>query len=84
MSQDQPGTTPPRELQLRRAPRYRSFVITAAALGVAVAAVVTLSRPVAGNYSAGSVFGYLAVSLGLLGALVGAAVAVLVERPRRR
>ena len=59
-------------------------MITAAGLGVAVAAVATIARPIAGDYSAGSVFGYLAVSLGLLGALVGGAVAVLVERPRRR
>ena len=77
-------TVPTRELRLRRAPRYRAFVITGAALAVLVAAVSTVALPVTGKYSAGSVFGYLAVSLGLFGALLGAAAAVLVERPRRR
>ena len=75
---------PTPDLRLRRAPRYRAFLITGAALGVLVAAVSTVALPVTGNYSAGGVFGYLAVSLGLFGALLGAGVAVLVERPRRR
>ena len=75
---------PTPELRLRRAPRYRAVVITGAAVAVLVAAVSTVALPVTGRYSAGSVFGYLAVSLGLFGALLGAAVAVLVERPRHR
>ena len=79
----QPALPTP-DLRLRRAPRYRAFVITGAALAVLVAAVSTVVLPVTGKYSAGSVFGYLAISLGLFGGLLGAAVAVLVERPRRR
>ena len=83
-SPDQDGAPPEREAvrygRFRRAPRYGSFVVTGAAVGVVIAVILSLSRPATGEFSRNSVIGYLAATLGLLGALLGAAVAVLLDR----
>lgn len=82
---DQPqGTGPdePRRLAVRRAPRYRVFVGTGVLLAVAAALVLALLTPPDARFSRFSVFGYLALSLGLVGALLGGLVAVLLERRR--
>jgi hypothetical protein len=70
--------------RVRRAPRYGSFVVTGAAVGVVIALVLSLSRPATGQFSQNSVIGYVAATLGLLGALAGAGVAVLLDRRRPR
>lgn len=77
---DEPG---PREVTMRRAPRYRAFVGTGAIIGVVLAVLLIALFPDDGRFSTASVLGYLAVSLGLVGGLLGGAVAVLVERPHR-
>ena len=80
-AQDVPA---PVQVRLRRAPRYRAFVVTGALLG-AVAGIVArllLGDP-ASVFSAGTTAGYLAAIGLLLGGLLGGAVAVLVERPGR-
>jgi hypothetical protein len=69
---------------LRRAPRYRAFIGTGAVAGAVLAVVLTALFPDDGRFSTGSVMAYLAISLALVGGLVGGAVAVVVERPRRR
>ena len=79
------GDEPPApvRVRLRRAPRYRAFVVAGAVLG-AIAGIVAsllLGDP-ASLFSAGATTGYLAAIGLLLGALVGGAVAVLVERLR--
>ena len=79
------GETPrPVHVRIRRAPKYRSFVVAGAVLGV-IAAVVTTA--VLGNgdarFSPSTVTGYLAAIGLLIGGLLGAAVAVLVDRPGR-
>jgi hypothetical protein len=72
-------------VRIRRAPRYRAFVLVGAILGLvagAVASIVLGGGP--GNFSPASLTGYVGVIGLLLGGLLGGAVAVLVERPRRR
>lgn len=65
----------------RREPRYRAFVGTGVLAGVLAAVVLTLLVPdPGGRYSASSVFGYLAASLGAVGALLGGGAAVLAAR----
>lgn len=66
----------------RRAPRYGSFVATGAIVGVVLGLVLSLARPASGDFSQNSVIGYVAATLGLLGALLGAGVAVLLDRRR--
>ena len=61
----------------RREPRYPLFLATGAAAGVLVAAVIALLVVSPQTYSRATVFGYLAVSLGLLGTLLGGLAAVL-------
>lgn len=73
----------PRQVELRRAPRYRAFVLTGALAGVLAALVVSRLTADDPQFSAGSILGYLAVILGLIGGVLGGGVAILVERPRR-
>ena len=71
-------------VHLRRAPRYRAFVLVGAVLGLLAGAVVAI---VLGGgeapFSPTTVTGYVGAIGLLVGGLLGAAVAVLVERPRR-
>lgn len=82
-------------VRLRRAPRYLPFMISGGALGLVVAAVLTalsrrLADPLAAttlgvgrNYSAMQVLLYLGLALVAIGGMLGAAVALLLERRRR-
>ncbi len=80
------GVALPTRLRLRRAPRYRAFTLTGVVVGVLVGVVLTFAfhpGPDAA-YSLRSVLGYLVATLGLTGALLGAATAVVVERRKRK
>ncbi len=80
-----PAAAPdPAGLRLRRAPKYRAFMLTGVVLGVLVALLVVALAPDSGDGNGRSVLGYLAVSLGAFGALLGGATALLVERRRPR
>jgi hypothetical protein len=80
----QPDADPAR-LRMRRAPKYRAFVLSGIVIGVLAALVAVALAPDTGDGRGGSVLGYLAVSLGALGALLGGAAALLLEgRARRR
>ena len=80
---DQVGAEPQvRYGRKRRAPRYGSFVVTGALVGVLLGLGLSLTRPATGQFSQNSVIGYVAATLGLLGALLGAGVAVLLDRRR--
>jgi hypothetical protein len=71
------------QVRLRRAPRYRPFMATGAVLGAAVgllAAATTGSLPA--GFSTQTVLGYFGAIGLLLGVVVGAGAAVLVERRR--
>ncbi len=77
------GGSAPRYGRPRRAPRYGSFVATGALVGIVLGVVLSLSQPASGQFSQNSVVGYVAAILGLVGALVGGAVAVLLDRRAR-
>jgi hypothetical protein len=83
------SSDPPPELLthgVRAAPRYRAFIAVGAGLGVIAALVLTMAFEAGPEYPRSTVFGYLAVLLGLVMGLVGGVVAVIVDRrshPRR-
>lgn len=70
------------QVRLRRAPRYRSFVVTGVLVGLALAGVVATAVPLTEGYSLRAVYTYVALPLGLVGALIGAGAAILLERRR--
>jgi hypothetical protein len=65
--------------QVHRSPRYGAFLLTGAVIGVVVAVISGAIGTGDGSMSAGRLIGYLAMVFGLLGALLGGAVAVVVE-----
>jgi hypothetical protein len=81
-SEEKPDLPPDAvQVRIRRAPRYRAFVLAGAILGLvagAVASIVLGDGP--GAFSPSTVTGYVGVIGLLVGGLLGAAVAVLVER----
>jgi hypothetical protein len=80
---DAPDSEPPvRYGRRRRAPRYGSFLATGAILGIALGVALSFARPSTGQFSENSVAGYVAATFGLVGALIGAAVAVILDRRR--
>ena len=73
------------EVRLRRAPKYLPFILTGVVVGVVLGVVIALVGGSGGTdgLSTGSLVRYFAAILGLLGAVAGAATALLVERRRR-
>jgi hypothetical protein len=78
------GSASATRIRLRRAPRYRAFVGTGTLLGLVAAALLVIARPVHEGSTPRTVFVYFALGLSLIGALVGAAAAILLERRPRR
>ncbi len=73
------------QVRLRRAPRYRAFVVSGVVAGILLGVVLAfVVEPPTGpeEFSRGTIVRYFAVILGLLGGVVGAGLAVLVERRR--
>jgi hypothetical protein len=68
----------------RRAPRYGSFLATGAVLGIALGIVLSVIQSLrdkdTSQFSLNTVVGYVAATLGLVGALLGAGLAVLLDR----
>ena len=88
---EQPPTQPqtshvpapqPRRLPVRRHPRYGAFLLTGGVVGLVVAVVAGLAGSPDPGQSRGPLIGYLAVLLGLLGALLGGVVALVLDRRR--
>jgi hypothetical protein len=74
----------PVQVRVRRAPKYRSFVLAGAVIGALAGVITTAVMGEAdARFSPTTVMGYLGAIGLLVGGLLGAAVAVLVERPRR-
>ena len=66
----------------RRRPRYLSFLLTGGLVGL-VATVVLVLGPGSGVDNRGRLFLFLGIMMMGLGALLGGALAVVIERPRR-
>jgi len=72
------------KVRIRRAPRYRAFVLAGAILGLVAGAIASIA--LGGGqapFSPTTVTGYVGAIGLLLGGLLGGGLAVLVERPRR-
>jgi len=79
------ATGEPVPVRVRRAPRFTPFIATGAVVGVLVGiliATATSSAEVQGQAGGKTVTGYLAMIGLLLGAVIGAGLAVLADRRR--
>jgi hypothetical protein len=75
----------PVPVRVRRAPRFAPFIVTGAVVGVLVGILVataTSSAATDGQLGGKTVTGYLAMIGLLLGGVLGAGLAVLVDRRR--
>ncbi len=70
------------QVRRRRAPRYPVFIALGAVVGALVAVVLTYSLPATEQYGYQAVVGYTALTLGLVGGLLGGGIAVLLDRRR--
>lgn len=75
-----PVPTTTRLLPVRRAPRYGAFLLSGGTVGVLLALISGLLGTGDGSISRTKLIGYLVITLGLLGTLLGGAVAVVIER----
>lgn len=69
-----------REITVRRAPKYVPFLILGAVVGAVVAAAVAYGLPGDDSFDRGSVFGFFLVMFGAGGAVLGAVVALVLDR----
>ncbi|GAB3277917.1 hypothetical protein GCM10027449_17810 [Sinomonas notoginsengisoli] len=69
-----------RQITVRRAPKYVPFLVAGGLLGVIIAAATSFSVPAPKDYTQGSVFGYFLVLFAAGGVLVGAVVALILDR----
>ncbi|WP_430647284.1 hypothetical protein [Agromyces sp. GXS1127] len=65
---------------VRRSPRYGSFLLLGAALGVLVALVLTFAFPENPDFDRGQVFGFLLLWCGAGGLALGGAAALVIDR----
>ncbi len=82
---DQPeGPAPGVRVRLRRAPRFGAFTLSGALLGLLVGGAVAVLGPdqTQTDFSPATAAGYLGAIGLVLGAVIGAAVAVLLDRRR--
>lgn len=73
-----------REVVVRRAPSVIAFLIAGLVIGLIVAAVSTFLGPADQKYTAGAIFGMMAVIFGTLGAILGAVVGLVIDRISRK
>ncbi|RKO23674.1 hypothetical protein D7Z96_10305 [Pseudarthrobacter phenanthrenivorans] len=69
-----------REITVRRAPKYVPFLILGALVGIAAAAVMAYGVPENPSFDAGAVFGFFMVAFAAGGAILGAVVALVLDR----
>ena len=79
MSSDQPSAER-REVTVRRAPKYVPFLILGALVGIIAAAVVAYGLPGSASFDSGAVFGFFLVMFAGGGAILGAVVALVLDR----
>jgi hypothetical protein len=73
-----------RQLRVRRSPKYAAFMVTGALMGLLVALLAGGTGAVDPQSSRLKLIGYLGMALVLLGGLVGAGIAVALERFSQR
>lgn len=78
------GTVAAAEVRIRRAPRYSIFLILGGGLGAIVTFVLTALFPVDPAVGFGALFGYFAIYGVPAGVLVGAFVAIVLDRVSSR
>lgn len=69
-----------REVTVRRAPKYVPFLVLGALVGIVAAAVVAYAVPGDATFDPGAVFGFFLVMFAAAGALLGAALALVLDR----
>jgi hypothetical protein len=79
MSSNQPPAER-REVTVRRAPKYVPFLILGALAGIGVAAFVAFGLPGSAAFDSGAVFGFFMVMFAGGGAILGAIVALVLDR----
>ncbi len=77
-------TTPPDRVRVRRAPRFPAFLAAGGLVGVVVALVVALTRPADPDTGFWSLFALLGLFGLVAGLVVGAIVALLLDRRAER
>lgn len=71
---------PRTEVLIRRAPKYPAFMGVGAGLGGIATLLLTLAFPARGTVSGGQLFGYFLLFGLPVGAMAGAAVALVIDR----
>ena len=69
-----------RQISVRRAPKYVPFLVAGGIVGVVAAAFVSFTVPAPADYTQESVFGYFMVLFAAGGVLLGAIVALVLDR----
>lgn len=69
-----------REITVRRAPKYVPFLVLGALVGMAAAAVVAYALPGSASFDRGAVLGFFMVMFAGAGAILGAVLALILDR----
>lgn len=69
-----------RSITVRRAPRFIPFLVLGGLVGIIIAAFVAYGRPTDPSLDAGAVFGFFLVAFAAGGAVLGAIVALVLDR----
>lgn len=72
------------EASIRRAPKYPVFILVGGALGILAALILTLVTPTDPTVGFGATFGFFAVLGVTVGFLLGAIVALVLDRRSSR
>lgn len=68
------------EVVIRRSPRYLRFFIVGIILGIIIAMILTFAFPPTGEFTQTQVFGFLAITCGIVGGTLGLVFALLLDR----
>ncbi|MBO1268909.1 hypothetical protein J1902_13180 [Arthrobacter sp. PO-11] len=67
-------------MTVRRAPKFVPFMVLGAVVGIIIAAFVAYGLPVNPSFDAGTVFGFFLVAFAAGGVILGALVALILDR----
>ena len=83
---DNRGVSDPetRQVKVRRAPKFPAFIIVGGGIGAIVTFVLTNLFPVDPNVGFGALFGYFALFGVAAGAVLGALLAIILDRRATR